>query len=1461
MYIWFTINPSNMKKQLLLTLFSMFFVGAFLGTAQTSGCSQLFYDNGGQTGNYTDSANDTTTFCPNTPNETLLISFNSISLETNDVLYVYEGSSPNGTLLTIIDSNSPTQMTLSTNIPGTCVTFVFESDASGNSAGWDAMIDCITTNFPCLAPVSLNTTQVDSNTISLSWVDINQSSNLWEIVVTPALGGSSLIAGSSPFQLTGLTPDVPYMVVIRAICNGIPGDWSTPYTFSTTQVVICLEPTIQSVTGITNNSGVVNWTLTSSTNNWEVLVLPCTATNPTPNNAGLSVTTNTYLAPGLNASTCYKVFVRTICSTTLTSPWSQPMTFTTLANPVPAPICGGQFIDNGGLTANYANNSDNTYTICPTSPGDQVVVTFTAFNTEIGWDGLYVFNGNSISSPQISSGNSASNVPGGLPGAFWGTVIPGPFVSTDVTGCLTFRFRSDSSVNRAGWEANVECLPQATCLQPTILATTNITGTTATINWTENGTATQWEVIVVPSTAPAPTQSTVGVIANSNPFQVTGLSYATSYKAYVRAICSTTDTSYWSYATTFTTLQTNCIAPNSIVTSSTTTTTVNLSWIQSGSISQWEILVLPLGSPAPTAASTGTVISTNPYQVTGLTLGTSYTFYIRAICSATEKSTWSSRAFTTLQTNCITPSNVVVNSTTPTSANLSWTQSGSVSQWEVLVLPLGSPVPTTTSTGILVPTNSYQATGLTTGTTYTFYVRAVCSTTEVSSWTSRSFTPNITLPPLTTSTNQYTVDQLVTNVLINNPCLTVSNITSSTGTNFGSVNGIGSFTNTNPLFPISSGIVLSSGNAMSAPGPNTSILSEGSSAWTGDTQLEGIISSAIGVPMVSKNATKLEFDFTSLNSYMSFNFLLASDEYGTFQCDFADAFAFLLTDLDTGITTNLAVIPGTTIPVSVVTIRNNLHNNSCASANPLFFDSYYANNQTASATNYNGQTVKMTASANIIPNRNYHIKLVIADRSDTAYDSSVFIEAGTFASGPPQCSDKIELVAFIDENGNGIKDTNEVNFTYGSFTSLQNNAGNVTNISSPSGTYTIYDANPSNVYDFGYQINTEYAPYYTLGTVNYNDINIPLNSGTQTLYFPITLTQGFNDVSVTIVPVGAPVPGFNYVNKIVYKNLGVVASDGTLTFNKDANVSITNVSQAGTIANATGFTYNFTNLAPYETRYIFVTMSVPAIPTVNLGDLLTNTASIVATANDINLTNNNHSNTQVVVGSYDPNDKMEAHGEQIPFNQFSQNDYLYYTIRFQNEGTANAINIRIEDFLDAQLDEASIRVVDASHNYIMERVGNHIIWKFDYIQLPSYLENVDLSKGYVTFKIKMKPGFAVGDIVPNTASIYFDTNPAIITNTFTTEFTAALANASFGLENFVLYPNPTNSFIQVNLQNTTELLEDVIIYDVLGKTVKNLSANNSNEMKVDVSNLSKGVYLVEITTQSDLKITKKLVIN
>src|SRR5690606_22926114 len=125
-------------------------------------------------------------------------------------------------------------------------------------------------------------------------------------------------------------------------------------------------------------------------------------------------------------------------------------------------VCGGNFVDAGGISAPYPNNSDSTVTICPVNPGDQVTVTFTSFNTEAFWDGLYVYDGNSTASPLIPSENPAGNVPGGVPGSYWGNVIPTPFTSSSADGCLTFRFRSDGSVNNPGWVANVHCDPPPT---------------------------------------------------------------------------------------------------------------------------------------------------------------------------------------------------------------------------------------------------------------------------------------------------------------------------------------------------------------------------------------------------------------------------------------------------------------------------------------------------------------------------------------------------------------------------------------------------------------------------------------------------------------------------------------------------------------------------------------------------------------------------------------------------------------------------------------------------------------------------------------------------------------------------------------------------------------------------------------------------------------------------------------
>nr|MBF6607586.1 choice-of-anchor L domain-containing protein [Flavobacterium sp.] len=163
---------------------------------------------------------------------------------------------------------------------------------------------------------------------------------------------------------------------------------------------------------------------------------------------------------------------------------------------------------------------------------------------------------------------------------------------------------------------------------------------------------------------------------------------------------------------------------------------------------------------------------------------------------------------------------------------------------------------------------------------------------------------------LIVDTSTYSVPQLVNTVLINSPCTMATNISWRTGTAYGSSNGLGFFTNTNPNFPMQGGVIMSTGNATSVAGPNTTHLNDGAANWAGDADLEATLAQA-GVPMISTNATVLEFDFMPISSNFNFEFVFASEEYGNFQCQFSDAFAFLLTNMATGETTNLAVVPNT----------------------------------------------------------------------------------------------------------------------------------------------------------------------------------------------------------------------------------------------------------------------------------------------------------------------------------------------------------------------------------------------------------------------------------------------------------------------------------------------------------------------------------------------------------------------
>lgn len=442
----------------------------------------------------------------------------------------------------------------------------------------------------------------------------------------------------------------------------------------------------------------------------------------------------------------------------------------------------------------------------------------------------------------------------------------------------------------------------------------------------------------------------------------------------------------------------------------------------------------------------------------------------------------------------------------------------------------------------------------------------------------------------------------------------------------------------------------------------------------------------------------------------------------------------------------------------------------------------------------------------------------------------------------------IRMNAFIDSNGNNIKDNNEQYFPKGKFQFILNNDTVVNSIVSPIGSCTIYESNFSNSYDLSYVIDAEFVTNYTISNASFNDI-IVIGTGIQNYNFPISILQNYDDTSITITPIGIPRPGFIHTNKVAYSNNGTqTIASGIVTFEKSNPLAILNISQSGTNLTANGFSYNFTNLLPFETRFIDVLLQTPTIPTVSLGQLVSNSASISLPPNDILPLNNSNTLTQTIIGSYDPNDKTENHGGKILHSTFSSNDYLTYTIQFENTGTANAEKVRINDVLDPKLDENSIRMISASHLYTLERVVNNLNWYFNNINLPPSTPTSN-GNGYVTFQIKPKTGFAVGDVIPNTAYIYFDFNPAIVTETCLTEFVTTLENKDFVFKDFYYYPNPVKNSLSISNQSIIDKIE---ITSMLGQKVISQLVNDL-QTEVNFSELTNGVYFVKVFSEGQSK--------
>ena len=225
-----------------------------------------------------------------------------------------------------------------------------------------------------------------------------------------------------------------------------------------------------------------------------------------------------------------------------------------------------------------------------------------------------------------------------------------------------------------------------------------------------------------------------------------------------------------------------------------------------------------------------------------------------------------------------------------------------------------------------------------------------------------------------------------------------SGITISSATYSGSATQSGTFTG-DSVFDIGSGIVLTSGSAFTAADEvNNADSTSINSGTGGDTDLDFLI------PQSTQNAAVLEFDFTTTGGDLFFSWAFASEEYNEFvNTGFNDVFAFFVDGV------NIAEAPdGQVASINTINCGGNgttLSGPNCSSYN----NNDLQNGGPFFATEYDGFTDALTASALGLGSGTHHIKIAIADASDSSWDSAVFIKGGSFSDTDPDDGDPTDV--------------------------------------------------------------------------------------------------------------------------------------------------------------------------------------------------------------------------------------------------------------------------------------------------------------------------------------------------------------------------------------------------------------------------------------------------------------------
>ncbi|RYD99306.1 MAG: T9SS type A sorting domain-containing protein [Sphingobacteriales bacterium] len=309
------------------------------------------------------------------------------------------------------------------------------------------------------------------------------------------------------------------------------------------------------------------------------------------------------------------------------------------------------------------------------------------------------------------------------------------------------------------------------------------------------------------------------------------------------------------------------------------------------------------------------------------------------------------------------------------------------------------------------------------------------------------------------------------------------------------------------------------------------------------------------------------------------------------------------------------------------------------------------------------------------------------------------------------------------------------------------------------------------------------------------------------------------------------------------RNSACTGTNGVVTLNLSPKYSFVSANITPASVSGNTITWNVNNISNTSADQIYVNLN--AVGTPALGDTVMNTVSIAPVTGDVNPSNNTYPMVDSIRASFDPNEK-----HVYPIGDIAQGELLTYTIHFENLGNDTAFNIHILDTLSAHVDPATFKVITGSHPVSAQMIANGAMntLRFDFANiLLADASAPNENKGFVTYQINAKTGLAAGTEIDNTAHIYFDINPAVVTNTAKNRIPTELSiRKTEGQKAINVYPNPANDKLFVEGLST---FKNVTIVNSLGQAVAQPKANKSY---LSIDQLAPGIYFLKATGKDGL---------